>query len=45
MHSLINENDNFWDNIRNNILNDVIAYDEQNKKFKAFLNEKKISIF
>ena len=31
MHSLINENDNFWDNIRNNILNDVIAYDEQNK--------------
>lgn len=45
MHSLINENDNFWDNIRNNILNDVIAYDEQNKKFKAFLKEKKISIF
>ena len=39
MHSLINENDNFWD-IRNNILNDVIAYDEQNKKFK--LNEKHI---
>ena len=35
MHSLINENDNFWDN-RNNILNDVIAYDEQNKNSKLF---------
>ena len=39
MHSLINENDNFWDNIRNNILNDVIAYDEQ-KKNQSFLKEK-----
>ena len=42
MNSLVNEDDNFWDNIRNNILKDIIAYDEGNKKFKAFLKEKKI---
>ena len=39
MYSLINEDENFWENIRNNILRDVISYDEGNSKFKAFLKE------
>ncbi len=39
MNSLIKEDDSFWENIRNNILKDIIAYDEGNKKFNTFLKE------
>ena len=39
MYSLIKEDDSFWYNLRNNILKDIISYDEDNRKFKAFLKD------
>ena len=39
MYSLIKEDDSFWYNLRNNILKDIISYDEDYRKFKAFLKD------
>ncbi len=42
MKSLIYESDNFWINLRKNLLKDIISFDEGNKKFKAFLKNNNI---